>query len=506
MKISFICQSYESLGVEILSNVLKSHGHHVQLCVEYDYFADGLLDIPFLHQAFHFQEKIVNELKTYKPDLVAFSVVTDYYQWAKILAAKIKKETNLPIIFGGIHPTVLPDLVLQNNFVDLVCRGEGEYAILELADRFDLKGEIDPVGIKNLSYKKNKRIISEELRPLVENLDKLPFGDKKLFYDKMPRLKEEYWIMTSRGCPFGCSYCWNSYYRNLYCNKGKYLRRRSVDNVLRELIEAKDKWKYKRICFLDDLFTYDVNWLKEFSQKLKKTKVFRTPYSCTGHPKFINSEITKILKESGCYEVELGVQTANEKTRREVIFRPETNEEIIKSSKLIKEAGMDLFLDHIGALPGEGEKEQIEAVKLYNEIRPTYVSFFWLRHYPGTEIQKIALRKKEINKKHIEKMKNGEGVYDPYRYYGKRSKEFVPFEYLIGLITILPPKVVDYILKKRIYRFFNKPSLVFGQGISRLLVALVHRDFRLVRGYLKRYKEMFSYLFLSKYYKKIKER
>src|SRR3989338_10901652 len=147
MKIAFVNDSCERLGVEYISAVLKAGGHQTKLFVDPQLFDDVYIHSHFLKNIFNYKNKLIFELKNYRPGLISISVDTECYQWACTISRLIKKGLpGTPIIFGGIHPTSVPERVIKNDFVDMVCVGEGEYPMLELADSMQ-KGKID-YGIK----------------------------------------------------------------------------------------------------------------------------------------------------------------------------------------------------------------------------------------------------------------------------------------------------------------------------------------------------------------------
>ena len=247
MKIAFVCFGEEQLGVEYLSAVLKSNGHNTKLFFDPLLFNDFILKIRSFARILSCKPTILKELEKFKPDLICFSVISDHYINACDLAKSIKKTTKAPIVFGGIHPTSVPEEVIKNNFVDYVVVGEGEYALLELVSVLE-KGK-DTTKIQNIWSKKNKKIIKNPLRPLIGNLDELPFPDKELFCERVPFIASKYTTVTSRGCPFKCTFCNNSYMQRLY-HGSKYFRRRSVDNVIEELKLAKSKYNPKQVIFM----------------------------------------------------------------------------------------------------------------------------------------------------------------------------------------------------------------------------------------------------------------
>lgn len=185
MNVVFVCRGAESLGVEYLSSVLKEHGHQTALAFDPGLFGDKrYLNVSFLKRLLDSRVQLCQKIRSLEPDLVAFTVVTDFYRWACQVARWVKENLNVPVVFGGIHPTSLPHRVLDNNSVDFVIRGEGEYALLELVSSLE-KGKVD-TNIQNLCFRKNGEAVVNPLRSLLENLDELPFPDKSLFERDIP--------------------------------------------------------------------------------------------------------------------------------------------------------------------------------------------------------------------------------------------------------------------------------------------------------------------------------
>ncbi|MDD5746796.1 MAG: cobalamin-dependent protein, partial [Candidatus Omnitrophica bacterium] len=163
MKIAFVSSAIESLGIEYVSAVLKQAGHQVKLFIDPQLFDDVTFSFKKLNQMFSFKEDVIADLKAYRPDLVGFSVITTDYPWAGAMAQRIKAELNVPIIMGGIHPTVIPERVITNPWVDMICVGEGEYPMLELVRSME-RGSPD-YAIQNIWFKKDGAIIRNPLRP-----------------------------------------------------------------------------------------------------------------------------------------------------------------------------------------------------------------------------------------------------------------------------------------------------------------------------------------------------
>lgn len=458
MKTAFVYPETENLGVEYLSVCLKNAGHDVSLVFDPMLFGSYFLRVRRLQDAFDFSSKIVARIKKSEPDLVCFSVFSDYYGWACALAGRIKKETGAKIIFGGIHPTSVPEIVIKQDSVDFVCVGEGEEALVELADALS-NGE-SPKNIRNIWSKNNGLVQVNEPRPLVQDLDSIPFPDKELFKNEYKGFsKEVYTIISGRGCVNACTYCHNSYLKELYQGKGKYLRRRSPENVLEELILACSKWKIERVSFFDDLFIYDLQWLRRFLEIYRRE--INLPYFCHVHPSFVNPETVSLLEGSGCSSVTMGIQTFNEKIRREKLYRFEENHEVEKAIRLFAKTRIFLFTNIILGLPGQDESVVIEDLRHCARNKADMVATNWLRYYPKVKLIDIAEKNGELGILQKQGIDNNT-QYLPYSIAGNTySKKGAKLRNLFSLCQIVPKKVLDFIIKHKIYKVLPEANLRF---------------------------------------------
>ena len=190
--------------------------------------------IPFLYKLFDCKDKVIEKIIASKPDIIAISVFTDNYSWALYISGKVKERLNVPVIFGGIYPTSCPEVIIQEDCVDIVCIGEGEYPMSELLESME-NGEID-YTIKNLWFKKNGEIIKNLARPLNE-IDEYPIYDKELFENDID-MGDCYTALTSRGCPYRCSYCSQNFLAKFYGHQD--MRRMNIDKVISELKKYKE--------------------------------------------------------------------------------------------------------------------------------------------------------------------------------------------------------------------------------------------------------------------------
>jgi radical SAM superfamily enzyme YgiQ (UPF0313 family) len=354
------------IGIMIISSLLKKQGFHSEV-VEADY------------------NTIKTFLKQPMPTILAYSTPTIYAQTYLDLNRRIKKEYEVFSVFGGPHPTFFPEMIEEIG-VDGICIGEGEYSLLELVS--NLSSEKSILNIKNWWIKENDKIYKNPLRPLIKDLDELPLPDHKIFRKKIPHSIWQALVITSRGCPYSCTYCYNHVYKELYKGKGKILRRRSVDNVIAELKSIKQHKCYKFIRFLDDLFILSPDWIREFSKKYKKE--IGLPFSCLVRANLVTPEIIKNLKEAGCWRILMGLESGDNFTRNKIFKRGMSEEEIINAARIIKDSGLKLVTANILGSPGSSFEADLKTLSLNMQIRPDYAGVSLLQPYPKTEIHEYA--------------------------------------------------------------------------------------------------------------------
>jgi len=458
MKVVFVCSGVENIAIEFLSSFIKSKGYETDLVFDPTLFSSEAVSFSKLADFFDTRKQLAKEVVEKQPDLVCFSVLTLNYQRSLSIARIIKKlNKKIPVVFGGIHPTCVPEIVIKNKAVDIVCVGEGEYPLLELLDSLK-KGKPD-TSIKNLWFKKGKKIVKNPLRPLITNLDKLPFPDKELFYDIYPGFKKDYYTISSRGCPFACTYCANNALHKIYSGLGKPIRQRTPENIITELVWAKKKFSPKKVTFVDDVFVKDEGWLKKFARLYKKKVAL--PYAMLTHPSFVNRKIAKLLKSSGCYLLAFGIQSASENIRFKVLKRFETNGQIRLAARACHQSKLNFSIDHIFNIPGETAKEYEKALSFYNELRPSIINSFWLQYFPKTEIIKTAVKKGIIKKSMIKKINEGKTSSSLVVGVGGKD-DFSPrlaytnFQFLFMLTPILPKWLMSEIIRRK--NFFLKFS------------------------------------------------
>jgi anaerobic magnesium-protoporphyrin IX monomethyl ester cyclase len=195
--------------------------------------------------------------------------------------------------------------------------------------------------------------------------------------------------VSGRGCPYRCSYCFNHSMHKL--TNGKYVRRRSVDNLVEEVVEVKEKYRIRMVDFLDDVFIMNERWLEEFAEKFPRQ--VGLPFGCNVRADLVNDRNSKLLREAGCIEVAMGVESGNDRLRNELLERGLSKEQIIGAARRIRKEGMRLVTQNMIALPEETVENVLETVDLNLKCSPDFSGFSFYQPYPGTRLCDYAVRK-----------------------------------------------------------------------------------------------------------------
>jgi radical SAM superfamily enzyme YgiQ (UPF0313 family) len=377
-----------------LSSYLTQNGHDCEL-----------LDLKF-------QKNYIKEVKIINPDIIAYSITTNNWKRYYEVNLILKENCSFFSIFGGPHCTFFPEFI-QNDGVDAICRGEGEYTILELVNALKLNRDI--TKIQNLWVKKNQEVFKNDLRPLIEDLDSLPFPDRELInkynhYRKRSRVR----AISSRGCPYNCSYCFNHANRKLYSGKGKYVRHRSPENIISEVKYLKNLYKPKNIEFHDDIFILDKNWLQKFVDLYLSEKI-NIPYEVNVRVDLVDEQVVNLLKKSGCYSAQFGIESGNEQIRKVLLKRNISNEMIIEVATLFNAQKIKTNTYNMLGYPNETVENVFQTLKLNALCKPTYAMNTIYYPYPMTELSEYASKIGLFEGIHEGKRKNlfyGEIVVD----------------------------------------------------------------------------------------------
>lgn len=373
MKILFLYKyaNYEPLGLMILSAELKKAGH---MCA----FVDVKLEKNFI--------KTVVDLS---PDIIAYSVFTGSHNYYKRINLKLKKHCSFLSVFGGPHCTFFPDFIYEEG-VDIICRGEADQSIVLLAEAMEQKHNY--CSIPNLWVKKQGEIFKNQMDDLCVNLDSISFPDRNLVnvYSHYRSMKRRD-VITSRGCPYNCTYCFNHAGKALYKSKGRYVRQRSVDNVIEELVILKDKYGSRKFHFQDDVFTVNRNWTFEFCNAYKQQ--VQLPFEVQLRVNLVDEEIVKALKEAGCVLAMYGIESGNDAIRNEVLNRKISHSKIVETAAIFRRYGIRTMSVNMLGLPDESFENALETLRLNIDCKPSYAWNSLYHPYPMTKLAAYSIEK-----------------------------------------------------------------------------------------------------------------
>lgn len=330
--------------------------------------------------------KVIEKVKRYNPDIIGITVRTPALESAMHLCQLLKNiNSDIPIILGGPHPTVMPEELLKSENIDFIIRGEGEETIVELIKCLIQKKDFS--GVKGLSYKENGVVKHNCERPLLE-LTELSPPAKHLMLDLDEHDQDDFNpIMTSRGCPYSCIFCGSS---NIW---GRAVRFRRPIDVINEMKDTYERFDTRFFSFDDDTFTFNKPHVEELCNliidfELNKIPGFR--WTCNTRPERLDLDLLKLMRKAGCAAVAIGIESGNDRILKK-IKKSYTSVDVRKAASLIKEAGMVLAGQFIIGFPFETEEEMRDTVKLAEEIEAESVKVSVATPLPNTVLYDIAM-------------------------------------------------------------------------------------------------------------------
>ena len=354
-KVLFIEKSFETekLGIMYLAASLESEGIETQ--------AVG-----------YWEENIFDKMEDYRPDSVCYSVVTGEHSDLLELNRDLKKEFVFSSIWGGPHATFFSKELLAEEGVDVVVRGEGEWAVVGAVFAQGLKGEFC-YGVSS-------------------NLDCYLFPRRELLYDKKPtlaNLKIKNFI-TMRNCPFNCSHCFNHSYNEMFGINTGNMRRRSVGNVIEEVNEVKEKFGLERVQFIVDNFTFPLPWVKDFCEVYKRE--VGLPFMCSLRADLLTDDLLEDMVEAGLYTAFFAIETANEKVNRALLSRRQSLPRTVSTLEALQANGVTVRMQNMVGLPHPYSFELALDTLKFNLKHPS--GFSWVsiyQPYPKTRLGEYCI-------------------------------------------------------------------------------------------------------------------
>uniref|UniRef100_A0A6M3K447 Putative radical SAM superfamily protein n=1 Tax=viral metagenome TaxID=1070528 RepID=A0A6M3K447_9ZZZZ len=309
-----------------------------------------------------YAEGLFSKAFTGKYDFVGFSVYTGFHK-PMFRKADVFREEGFKVIMGGPHATYFSEECRRHS--DFVVVGEGLRSVKSIAS-----GEMTD-GLAFL--------------PGLVPANKIPIPDRDSLYEASPGHLENPIknVMTSFGCPFTCSYCFNDSYKKLYGDHFS-IRQRSVDSVIEECQQIKSKYPLDLIYFQDDCFGLDMKWLEDFVPKYKRAVAL--PFHAQVRSEMINDDRLKLFKEAGCHGITMAVECFREDIRKKLLNRNMTNESIKRSCSMIKESGMKLRTEQMLGLPETSLADELDLLSFNMDLDPEIAWASIYSPYLGTRL------------------------------------------------------------------------------------------------------------------------
>ena len=404
-----------ALGIRGISAVLKHAGHSVRLIFLPYQFPEVEYRRDFMCR---YSPKVLDQVTELcrGAGLIGISLMTNYFEQAATLSQHLRETLGIPIIWGGIHPTLRPEECLE--FAELVCIGEGESAMLDVVNTM-ARGE-DVSQLPNIAIMQNGKMLRNTPRPLLNNLDSLPFFDYDMtddyvldqetdqllslnaellqrFLTKQTPTKARaalfYQTIASRGCPHHCTYCCWDALKKIYDVK-QNIRRRSIGHIMEELgsIVERMPW-FREITFSDDSFLdAPVGEIEEFASQYKK--LIDRPFQCLAEPRTIIEKRLEPMIDAGMVNIQIGIQSGSERIKN-LYQRTHSNQRIVEMGELlrmyiprIRPPIYDFILDN----PWETIEDKYDTLNLISKIPPPFfLQIFRLTFFPGTGLFEKAL-------------------------------------------------------------------------------------------------------------------
>jgi anaerobic magnesium-protoporphyrin IX monomethyl ester cyclase len=492
-----LSHSLLEIGLRGMSAFLKKEGFNTKI-IFLKYRFEASID-----------ESVISQIVNLSKDslFIGISLMTNYFPLAKDLTQSLKKVSDKSIVWGGIHPTLAPEECIP--YADIVNIGEGEYPLLELAN--NLVNESDITNIPNFWVKKNSTIIRNKPGRLITNLDLLPYPDYDLenhyirVGNSLRSLREKglfkknygrtYSLVAHRGCPFKCTFCANQALSEVFPDQ-KSFRKRSVENVLNEMVQAKERMGFLNYMGIisDDFFAFNSKEIKEFSENYKKS--IRLPLGVLASPVNITHEKTQMLVEAGMNYVEIGVQSGSTKTMK--LYKRHSNSKLIlRAANILNsfKGKLSVLYDFILDNPWETDEDYIETINLVSELpRPFKLVLYTLILQPGTELYKKAEKEGILSK---------DENYQKY-VYDAQSTYFSSILLLLNFVP-LPKRVVSFLIDRKVRShnlFFILKYFLLSINLCLKPVYFFYYFFKAISkadiGLLKNYIEVAKYYIRAK--------
>ncbi|MGQ9517886.1 MAG: B12-binding domain-containing radical SAM protein [Anaerolineae bacterium] len=393
--------SYPSLGLGYLAAVLERRGDEVRI---FDFGLDPRRPL----------EEEVLDVLAFRPDVIGLTAMTTSYHSAEQTISLLRAGTHAPMVLGGPHATVFPERTLREQpALDYLVFGEGEETMLELMEV--IEGRRDPATVAGLCYRRAGQVMCNPARPLIRDLDALPFPARHLFQlERYPLYAPDggrmLTVLTSRGCPYNCSYCFKGIV-------GRTYRQRSPENLIQELKELIRTYGIHNFYFIDDLFTLDVKRLNVLLDMMI-AEGLDIRWQCLARVDRVTPELLRRMAAAGCRQIHYGIESGDQEILERVGKRI-TLEQVRQAVRWTAEAGIRSKGYFMLGLPGDTEETMEQTIQFAASLDLDDAMFSLTTPFPGTRLWE------ELVARSPETQYNSD--FSRAYYYNSYTEEIAPF-------------------------------------------------------------------------------
>lgn len=397
------------VGIGCLSAVLKEAGFETDIFDTTFYEVDGFTSDKAKEEnlqvrSFSFEERGIfadkadwaedlrNKIKEFQPNLIALSALeVTYFLGLKMLG--VVNDFKIPVVAGGVYPTASPEEIIKHPDITYVCVGEGEKAIINLADA--LANGKDDIKIRNIWTKRNGAIFKNDLDPPVD-INALPvpdysvFDERRFFRPMAGRVYKAVPVETNRGCPYRCTFCNSPSTLSLYSAKGirGFFRKKTVKKIYEELKYLIRRWQAEYVYFPSDTFLLMTE--KELDEFVEMYSEFKLPFWIQTRPETVNYDAMRKLKEAGCHRISIGLEHGNFEFRKNVLRKPFRDEVFVNAANILNEVGIPLTINNIIGFPYETRELIFDTIRLNRKVKFDTTNAYVFYPFTGTHLHDIC--------------------------------------------------------------------------------------------------------------------
>jgi radical SAM superfamily enzyme YgiQ (UPF0313 family) len=331
-------------------------------------------------------EQLQKKLEEKNPDVVGITCTSATVRKC-LQIARLTKDclSDVTVVIGGPHVSVLPNVMIQCPEIDVEVRGEGEYTTLALINALERGKTLE--SIQGIAYKKNDQIFINPNRPPIENLDSIPFPARHLlpnekYCNPLARRLPLTTMITSRGCPFDCLFCEKTYF-------GRKFRARSPENVVNEIEQVKKDINVQEIFLYDDTFTIDRKRVMKICDEIVRRNL-KISWDCRTRVDCVDRDLLFKMREAGCERIHYGVESADQKVL-DTLRKGITLKQVKEAFKWTKEAGISILAYFMIGSPGDTRETIRKTIDISKKLDPDYVFYSVTTIYPGTDMHRYAV-------------------------------------------------------------------------------------------------------------------